>query len=63
MYHELHEADVPNIAKLGRAGDVCLTVQDSQSLDSVSVQRTETQEYLNESWCPGRLCVEPYIHY
>jgi hypothetical protein len=63
VYHELHDAEVPNIAKLGCAGDVRLTIDDSQAGASVGVQRTRTQEYLDQSWCPGRPDVEPYIHY
>jgi len=63
VYHRLHEARVPNIAKLGRAGDVRLTIDDGQIRNPVCVQRTRTQDYLNRSWCPGRPVVEPYIHY
>jgi hypothetical protein len=63
VYRELHEADVPNIAKLGHAGDIRLTIDDDEAGAFVGVQRTRTQEYLNESWCPGRPRVEPYIHY
>ena len=63
VYHELHKAQVPNIAILGRAGDVRLTIDDSQACDSVGVQRTRTQDYLSNSWCPGCPDVEPYVHY
>ena len=61
VYHELHEAQVRNIAKLGRAGDVRLTINDGQA--GASVQRTRTQDYLGHSWCPGRPGVEAYVHY
>jgi Fungal protein kinase len=63
VYCELHEAQVPNIAKLERAGDVRLTTDDGQAGASMSAQRTRTQDYLNHSWCPGRPEVEPYVHY
>ena len=62
VYHELQKAQVPNIAKLGRAGDVRLTLEDGEAGASVCVQRTRTQEYLNHSWCPGRPGVEAYVH-
>lgn len=63
VYRKLHEAQVPNIAKLGRAGDVCMLADDDQALVSVGAQKTETQNYVNHSWCPGRPRVEPYVHY
>ncbi|KAI0276122.1 kinase-like domain-containing protein, partial [Russula aff. rugulosa BPL654] len=47
VYRKLHDAKVPSIPALGPAGD--------------------TQDYLKGSgrveWCPGRPCVEPYVHY
>ena len=63
VYRELHEAEVPNIAKMGPAGDV-RHVQGS----STGSQRTRTQDYLRSSgsWdagCYGRPSVVPYIHY
>jgi len=63
VYRELHEAQVPNIAKLGRDGDVRLVVYDGQALVSVGAQKTQTQNYVNHSWCPGRPRVELYVHY
>ena len=48
---------------MGRAGDVCSTINDGQICASVGVQRTRTQYYLNHSWCPGSQVVEPYVHY
>jgi len=63
VYRELHEAEVRNIAKMGRAGDVRSSANDGQVRASVGVQRTRTQDYLNYPWCPGRPMVEPYIHY
>ena len=63
VYRELREADVRNIAKMGHAGDVRLTLEDGPIRASVGIQRTRTQDYLNQSWCPGRPVVESYIHY
>ena len=63
VYHELHEAQVPNIAKLGPASDVLLAIGDGQAHRSVVVQRTRTCDYLNHPWCLGRPRVEPYVHY
>ena len=68
VYHELHEAKVPNIAKMGRAGDVPLPPDGDKLYVSPGVQRTRTQDYLSgpgsqHSWCPGHPRVEPYIHY
>jgi len=63
VYLELHEAEVRNIAKMGRAGDVRSTTNDGQVRASARVQRTRAQDYLNHSWCPGRPVVEPYVHY
>ncbi|KAI0295048.1 hypothetical protein B0F90DRAFT_1638675, partial [Multifurca ochricompacta] len=51
VYRELHDAQVPNIAKFGRAGDVPLT-QDY-------VRRPGGEH----DWCPGQPCVDPYVHY
>jgi len=63
VYHELYEVEVRNIAKMGHAGNVHLTLDDGQIRASVGIQRTWTQDYLNHSWCPGRPVVEPYVHY
>ena len=63
VYHELHEAEVRNIAKMGRAGDVRLSINDDEVRASVGIQRTRTQDYLNHPWCPGRPVVESYVHY
>ena len=63
VYRELLEAEVRNIAKLGHAGDVRSTIDDSEVHASVVVQRTRAQDYLNHSWCPGGLMVKPYVHY
>ena len=63
VYRDLHEAEVRNIAKMGRAGDVRLIIDDGQVCVIVGVQRTRTHDYLNHSWCPGRPAVEPYVHY
>jgi Fungal protein kinase len=69
VYRELQDAKVPNIAKMGRAGDVPVS-PDGDKLQVVSsrIQRTKTQDYLSgpgsqHSWCPGHPQVEPYIHY
>ena len=63
VYRELHEAEVPNIAKMGPAGDV-RHVQ----VSSTGFQRTRTQEYLRSpgsphAWCYGRPSVVSYVHY
>jgi hypothetical protein len=66
VYRKLHDARVPNIPALGPAGDVPIS-PDHATTRPLAVQRTKTQEYLKESgrceWCPGRPCVEPYVHY
>ena len=67
VYRKLHEAKVPNIPALGPTGDVLLS-PDHASTFPLAVQRTKTQDYLRGSgrrgeWCPGRPCVEPYVHY
>ncbi|KAH9038577.1 hypothetical protein EDB85DRAFT_2287515 [Lactarius pseudohatsudake] len=61
VYRELHDAQVPHIAKLGLAGDVPLLPECGQT-DSPAVQRTMSQEFLKD-WCPGRPRVDPYVHY
>ncbi|KAI0247322.1 hypothetical protein BJV78DRAFT_1246563, partial [Lactifluus subvellereus] len=69
VYRELHEAEVPNIARMGRAGDVPQILGRGElQVPWLGVQRTKTQDYLSRpgspcSWCPGHLCVETYIHY
>ena len=69
IYYELHEAEVPNIAKMGHAGDVPWTSGcEGLEVSQPAVQRTKTQDYLSGpgshySWCPGHTRVEPYIHY
>jgi hypothetical protein len=67
VYRKLHDVNVPNIPALGPAGDVPLT-PDHAGTFSPAVQRTKTQDYVKGSgrlveWCPGRPCVEPYVHY
>ncbi|KAH9992533.1 hypothetical protein BJV74DRAFT_771667, partial [Russula compacta] len=67
VYRELHEAEVPNIPVLGRAGDVPLSLVYADTIPVVS-QRTKTQDYVKGSrhgheWCPGRPRVNPYVHY
>ncbi|KAI0245238.1 hypothetical protein BJV78DRAFT_540079 [Lactifluus subvellereus] len=67
MYRELHNAEVPNIAALGRAGDVPLSPQHANTVP-LDAQRTKTQDYvkggvLGYRWCPGRPRVDPYVHY
>ncbi|KAH9174771.1 hypothetical protein EDB89DRAFT_2143297 [Lactarius sanguifluus] len=61
VYRELHDAQVPNIAKLGLAGDVPLLPECGRT-DSPAVQRTMTQEFVKD-WCPGEPRVDPYVHY
>ena len=63
VYRELHEAEVRNVAKMGRAGDVRSTINDGEVRVPAGVQRTRPQDYLDHSWCPGRPVVEPYVHY
>jgi len=67
VYRKLHDAKVPNIPALGPAGDVPSS-PDHAGTFPLAVQRTKTQDYLKGSgrlveWCPGRPCVEPYVHY
>jgi hypothetical protein len=67
VYRELHDAQVPNIPVLGRAGDVPIS-PDHASTAPFAAQRTKTQDYLKGSghgheWCPGRPQVDPYVHY
>jgi hypothetical protein len=67
VYRKLHEAKVANIPALGPTGDVLLSPDHANTLPLV-VQRTRTQDYLKgpgrrHEWCPGRPCVEPYVHY
>ncbi|KAH9992537.1 hypothetical protein BJV74DRAFT_884660 [Russula compacta] len=67
VYRELHEAEVPNIPVLGRAGDVPLSLVYANTAPVVS-QRTKTQDYVKGSgygheWCPGRPQVNPFVHY
>jgi len=65
IYRELHEAEVPNIAEMDRAGDVPLISHLDSELQVAAgaVQRTRTQDYVDKEWCPGRPHVEPYVHY
>jgi Fungal protein kinase len=67
VYRALHNAQVPNIARLGRASDVPLSPQRANTLP-LDVQRTKTQDYvkggvLGHEWCPGQPRVDPYVHY
>jgi Fungal protein kinase len=68
VYRELHEAQIPNIARMSRAGDIPRIPGCSALQVSWPLQRTKTQDYLSgpgspHSWCPGHPRVEPYIHY
>ncbi|KAI0297791.1 hypothetical protein B0F90DRAFT_1669320 [Multifurca ochricompacta] len=45
VYRELHDAQVPNIAKFGRAGDVPLSPEHTD-VASFTTQRTRTQDYV-----------------
>jgi hypothetical protein len=52
VYRELHEAEVPNIATMGRAGDVHIVREGSQLQDgSLRFQRTRTSDYLSSGDC------------
>ena len=62
VYRELLEAEVRNIAKLGRASDVRSTIDDGQVRASVVVQRTRTQDSFESFMVPG-LAVKQYVHY
>ncbi len=67
VYRELRDAQVPNIARFGRAGDVPLTTEGADVLP-FAVQRTKTQEYVmgnggEQTPCYGTLGFVPYIHY
>lgn len=64
VYRELHEAQVPNIAEMDRAGDVPLISCNGElQVTALAVQRTRTQEYVGSPWCPGHPQVESYVHY
>ena len=67
MYRKMHDAEVPNIPALGPTSDVVLS-PDHANKFPLAVQRTKTQDYLKGigrrgGWCPGRPCVELYVHY
>ncbi|KAH9059619.1 hypothetical protein EDB87DRAFT_1563048, partial [Lactarius vividus] len=62
VYRELHDAHVPNIAKLGLAGNVPL-LSECGGTDSPTVQQTMTQQFVKGGWCPGQPRVDPYVHY
>lgn len=67
VYRELHNAQVPNIARFGRAGDVPLSPQHANTVP-LNVQGTKTQDYakrgtLGHEWCPGQPRVDRYVHY
>ena len=59
VYRELHSAQVPNIARLGLAGDVPRT-PGSVDTEPGDVQRTRTQDF---GGGPGRARVDSYVHY
>ena len=63
VYRELYVAEVPNIAKMGPAGDV-----HHVQVSSAGFQRTSTQDYVRgpgrlHAWCYGFPNVVPYVHY
>ncbi|KAI0296770.1 kinase-like domain-containing protein [Multifurca ochricompacta] len=67
IYCKLHDAQVPNIPRLGAAGDVPLSPECTATA-SFATQRTRTQDYLRipggeHEWCPGQPHVDPYVHY
>ncbi|KAI0296722.1 hypothetical protein B0F90DRAFT_1014740 [Multifurca ochricompacta] len=58
VYRELHDARVPNIPRMGFAGDVPLSPEHVK-ISSFAVQRTGTQDYVKgtegeHDWCPGQ---------
>jgi hypothetical protein len=66
VYRKLHQANVRNIPTLGPTGDV-VSLEHANTIP-LAVQRTKTQDYVkgpgrSHEWCPGRPCVEPYVHY
>ena len=69
VYRELHEAEVSNIARMGRAGDVPrIPGRGKLQVPWPAVQRTKTQDYVSGPGsrypsCPGHPRVEAYIHY
>ena len=69
VYRELHEAEVSNIARMGRAGDVPRKPGRGElQVRWPAVQRTKTQDYVSGPGsrypsCPGHPRVEAYIHY
>ena len=67
VYRELHDAHVPNIPKLGPAGDVSFSLG-RENIVPFPIQRTRTQDYvkgsgLGHEWCLGRPLVDPLVHY
>jgi serine/threonine protein kinase len=50
---------------MDRAGDVPLVSHHGSELQVTAraVQRTRSQEYVGNEWCPGRPHVKPYVHY
>ncbi|KAI0273338.1 hypothetical protein BC834DRAFT_203931 [Gloeopeniophorella convolvens] len=63
VYLELKKADVSNIARMRRAGDVPLNPEFLRTSSKVAVQRTTTQDFVKAEWCYGNPQVEPYVHY
>ncbi|KAI0265150.1 hypothetical protein BC834DRAFT_880302, partial [Gloeopeniophorella convolvens] len=67
IYRKLHDAKVPNIAELGPAGDVSVTLEGPHGSTLPSTQRTRTQEFVTRAgryhWCPGNPVVGPFVHY
>src|SRR6267142_1729894 len=56
VYRELHEAEVPNIAEMDRAGYVPLIPHHDSELQVTAgaVQRTRTQDYVGSKWSGRR---------
>ncbi|KAI9463812.1 hypothetical protein F5148DRAFT_982325 [Russula earlei] len=63
IYHNLQEAKVRYIPRLGPAGNMLLTPE-----HPLDIQSTRTQDYVKDGnrkriWCPGTLRIKRYVHY
>ena len=64
VYRELHEAQVPSVAEMDRAGDIPSISRNGEfQVTALAVQRTRTQDYVSRPWCPCHPQVEPYVRY
>ncbi|KAH9160900.1 hypothetical protein EDB89DRAFT_1862113, partial [Lactarius sanguifluus] len=62
VYRGLHDAQVPNIARLGLAADVPMLPECGRT--DLPAVRTMTQEFVKGyDWCPSQPRVDLYVHY